>query len=122
MSRVSIGVDIVSINRIESIIKSDIGNRFIARIFTDLEIKYCEEKANPFQHYAGRFAAKESIKKALLSRGITHSWFKNIEIQSRSDGAPDVHLLTPFSSEYQCECSISHTGNNAIAFALIQKK
>ena len=48
--------------------------------------------------------------------------FKKIEIQSRQDGAPIVHLPKPYHSKYHCECSISHDGDSAISFALMQKK
>ena len=41
------------------------GDKFLIRIFTDNEIRYCESKGpNKYQHYAGRFAAKESVMKA----------------------------------------------------------
>ena len=53
---------------------------------------------------------------------VIHNWLKKIEIQSRKDGAPIVRLPKPYQSNYHCECSISHDGDNAIAFALMQKK
>tara|TARA_Y100000294_G_scaffold90459_1_gene84307 strand:+ start:28 stop:399 length:372 start_codon:yes stop_codon:yes gene_type:complete len=123
MHDLSIGVDIVSIDRIYNILNSQNGNRFKHRIFTDPEISYCQNKANSIQHFAGRFAAKEAVKKAILSSHINQNiWFKKIEIKSRQDGAPLVRLPKPIQSDYQCECSISHEGNHAIAFAIMQKK
>lgn len=123
MLDLSIGIDIVSIERMENILNSQKGARFKHRIFTVPEISYCQNRANSPHHFAGRFAAKEAVKKAILSRGKNQNpWFKKIEIQSRQDGAPIVRLPKPYQSNYHCDCSISHDGDNAIAFALIQKK
>ena len=124
MIDLSIGVDIVSIERMENILNSQKGTRFKQRIFTGSEITYCQNRGrNASQHFAGRFAAKEAVKKAILSKGDNQSpWFKKIEILSRQDGAPIVRLPKLYQSNYHCECSISHDGNNAIAFALMQKK
>ena len=123
MIDLSIGVDIVSIERMENILNSQKGARFKHRIFTGSEIAYCQNRANSSHNFAGRFAAKEAVKKAILSRGKNQNpWFKKIEIQSRQDGAPIVRLPKPYQSNYHCDCSISHDGDNAIAFALIQKK
>ena len=123
MLDLSIGIDIVSIERMENILNSQKGARFKHRIFTVPEISYCQNRANSSHHFAGRFAAKEAVKKAILSRGKNQNpWFKKIEIQSRRDGAPIVRLPKPYQSNYHCDCSISHDGDNAIAFALIQKK
>ena len=123
MLDLSIGVDIVSIDRMKNILNSNKGIRFKHRIFTKSEIFYCQNRANSSHHFAGRFAAKEAVKKAILSRGKNqNTWFKKIEIQSRQDGAPIVRLPKSYQSIYHCECSISHDGDNAIAFALMQKK
>ena len=89
MLDLSIGIDIVSIERMENILNSQKGDRFRHRIFTVPEISYCQNRANSSHHFAGRFAAKEAVKKAILSRGKNQNpWFKKIEIQSRQDGAP----------------------------------
>lgn len=123
MLDLSIGIDIVSIERMENILNSQKGARFKHRIFTVPEISYCQNRANSSHHFAGRFAAKEAVKKAILSRGKNQNpWLKKIEIQSRQDGAPIVRLPKPYQSNYHCDCSISHDGDNAIAFALMQKK
>ena len=123
MLDLSIGIDIVSIERMGNILNSQKGARFKHRIFTVPEISYCQNRANSSHHFAGRFAAKEAVKKAILSRGKNQNpWFKKIEIQSRQDGAPIVRLPKPYQSNYHCDCSISHDGDNAIAVALIQKK
>jgi len=125
MIDLSIGVDIVSIARIKNILQSQRGTRFKHRVFTESEIAYCQDRGRraASHHFAGRFAAKEAVKKAILSKEENQGpWFKEIEISSRQDGAPIVHLPKPYHSKYHCECSISHDGDSAISFALMQKK
>ena len=122
MDNFSIGVDIESINRIKTILRSKIGERFKDRIFTKAEIKYCDNKYNPYQHFAGRFAAKEAVKKAILSKGFNNITFKNIEILSNSIGSPLISLPKIYHFKYSFNCSISHSGDNALAFVLINKK
>ena len=61
--RILTGTDIIEINRIKDSIES-LGDSFKNKIYTEEEIKYCETRKNAkYQHYAGRFAAKEAIKK-----------------------------------------------------------
>ena len=114
-----IGTDIVSVLRIEKIIQQH-SQRFKERTYTPIEIKYCDSKAAPPIHYAGRFAAKEAIKKALLSSGIVPNIdFTVIEILSTKSGAPEVQLNHPLLDKISCKVSISHTDDTAIAFALV---
>jgi holo-[acyl-carrier protein] synthase len=66
------GVDIAEVPRIRASIER-FGDRFLRRIFTEGEIRYCERKATRFESYAARFAAKEAGMKALgtgWSRGV----------------------------------------------------
>ena len=115
-----IGTDIVSVVRIQKIIQQH-SQRFIKRTYTTIEIKYCDSKAAPAIHYAGRFAAKEAIKKALLSSGIVSNIdFAAIEILSIESGAPEVQLNHPPLDQITCKVSISHTDDTAIAFAIVR--
>jgi len=60
-----VGTDIIEVSRIEKLINEK-GDKFLNRIYTVNEIDYCESKGlNKYQHYAGRFAAKESTFKAV---------------------------------------------------------
>ena len=61
---IGIGFDMVKVARIESVL-SRWGSRFEKRVFTELEITYCNSKKNRFQGLACRFAAKEAVFKAL---------------------------------------------------------
>ena len=61
------GIDIIEISRIKESI-DELQDKFINKIYTDNEIKYCESKKNQrYQHYAARFAAKEATFKAISS-------------------------------------------------------
>ena len=86
-----VGVDLIEIERIRRALERH-GDGFKERCFTEAERAYCDSKPNPPQHYAGRFAAKEAVGKALGS-GVYFTW-KEIEIRGRpkpgssSPGAP----------------------------------
>ncbi len=120
MHDVFIGTDILSVSRIESILSSDQKERFLNRIFTKAERAYCENKANPAIHYAGRFSAKEAVTKAILSsKLLSEISMKDIEILSEESGAPTVVIHAELPSAYQCKVSISHSHDSAVAFAVL---
>ena len=119
MSEYFIGTDIVSVSRIEKILQQ-YSDRFKKHVFTDKEKSYCDLKSNPAVHYAGRFAAKEAVKKALYSSSIINSIdFADIEIISNVSGAPEVKLSTQNLKNVFVKVSISHIDELAIAFALV---
>ena len=121
MSDIFIGTDIVSIPRLKKTINSSQGDKFINRIFTENEINYCNNKVDSFIHFAGRFAAKEAIAKALLSSEIIDSVnMKSIEIISGKNRKPEVNIIISNELKFQCKVSISHTDEYAVAFALIE--
>ena len=80
-----VGVDLIEIERIRRALQRP---GFRERCFTEAEREYCDGKANPAQHYAGRFAGKEAVGKA-LGCGVNFTW-KEIEIRGRPK--PGVHL------------------------------
>ena len=61
-----IGTDIVEVDRINKLVLK-YGQLFKNKVFTTLEQNYCDSRSTPSIHYAGRFAAKESIIKAVKS-------------------------------------------------------
>ena len=114
-----IGTDIVAVSRIQNIIHKH-SDRFKKHTFTENEKKYCDLKPNPAFHYAGRFAAKEAIKKALYSSKIINSIdFVDIEILNSDSGVPEVQLLHHELNNFHVKISISHIEEYAIAFALV---
>ena len=82
-----VGVDLIEIERVQRALDRH-GDGFRERCFTAEERAYCDSKPNPAQHYAGRFAAKEAVGKALGS-GVYFTW-KEIEIVGRPK--PGVRL------------------------------
>jgi holo-[acyl-carrier protein] synthase len=82
---VTVGVDLIEIERIRRALDRP---GFRDRCFTPDEQAYCDSRANPAQHYAGRFAAKEAVGKA-LGCGVYFTW-KEIEVRGRPK--PGVHL------------------------------
>ena len=88
-----IGTDIVPIFRIKKNIEEK-KDRFLDHIFTAIEQRICNEKATPSIHYSGKFAAKEAVKKALLSsKVIENITLKSIEIQNDDFGVPLIYLF-----------------------------
>ena len=121
MPDIFIGTDIVSVSKIKTSIESASREKFINRIFTEKENEYCSHKAYPEIHFAGRFAAKEAITKALLSSDVIDSVkMRSIEILPGTDRRPIVNLDINLKIKFNCKVSISHTDKNAIAFAIFE--
>ena len=115
-----IGTDIVEVDRINKLLLKS-GELFKNKVFTTLEQNYCDSKSTPSIHYAGRFAAKESIIKAVKSSGYKNPIpFKDIEILPSDSGAPIVDLH--FVLEGEGKVAISHTESHATASALYIQK
>ena len=120
------GIDIIEVSRIkENIIK--FGDVFLNRIYTKKEIDYCEsKKVQKYQSYAGRFAAKEAIFKAIsecLDSKFDIEW-KDIEILNDVNGRPFVNfygnIANKLEEKYEIDVSISHIGEIAIANTVIK--
>jgi holo-[acyl-carrier protein] synthase len=100
------GVDLCEVSRIKDAIGRH-GRRFVERIFTEREIDYSESKANSFERFAARFAAKEAGMKALgtgWSRGVT---WKDFEVANLSTGRPTLRLHGK-AAEIAKELGVSH--------------
>ena len=78
---VRVGVDLIEIERIRRALDRHPG--FRERCFTEAERAYCDSRPNPAQHYAGRFAGKEAVGKA-LGFGIARAFaWRDVEISGR---------------------------------------
>ncbi len=89
MNIIGIGTDITEVLRIAQMIERH-GELFINRVYTEHEIHYCQARKMSNQHYAGRWAAKEAVLKAIGTgwrRGI--SW-RDVEIRNLPGGKPVV--------------------------------
>lgn len=85
------GVDLAEVGRIREAIER-YGDRFMRRIYTESEIAYVERKANRFERYAGRFAAKEAGMKAIgtgWKRGVR---WQDFEVSNLPSGRPTLRL------------------------------
>jgi holo-[acyl-carrier protein] synthase len=112
MPPISLGVDIVDVPRISRLIRN---KRFLSRVFSSVEVKYCLGKRNAAQHFAVRFAAKEAVYKALRRAGVSH---KQIWIENKADGRPVVRLQGSLKRlEKNVSISLSHTAEYAVAMA-----
>ncbi len=88
---VGIGIDLAEVDRIRTAIERH-GQRFIERIYTNGEIAYVGRKANRFERYAARFAAKEAGMKALgtgWKRGVR---WRDFEVANLPSGKPALRL------------------------------
>jgi holo-[acyl-carrier protein] synthase len=121
---IGIGVDLVDVRRFESIIYRW-GDRFLKRIFTEKEIRYCNTKKHPAQRFASRFAAKQAFVKALFPRGLNVIHFRDIEIGER-DQRPVVNLCGAIDSEARkagiksSHVMVSHDGDYCIANVVLE--
>ena len=116
----NIGTDIVEIDRIRYLIDR-YGLKFISKIFSKNEITYCLDKKDPSIHFAGRFSAKEAIKKA-ISKSYKDNFFplNQLSIQNDKNGRP--FLSNDFLDSKSIDISISHTTSHAVSFAILKVK
>lgn len=124
----STGVDLAEVDRIQSALEDPrSGQRFRARVFTEAEIAYCEQKQRgKYESYAGRFAAKEAVMKALgRGWGAKVRWL-DIEVVRGNGGKPDIALhdkTAALAAELgirRWAVSITHTKRYGLAFVVAQ--
>ena len=120
--KIRTGIDMIEIERIKQSIE-DTNGKFCERVYTEKEIEYCEsKKAQKYQHYAARFAAKEAFFKAvspLLENKYDIGW-KDMEVLNDENGRPYVHILTEKVNYIEnIDISISHCKSYAIANVIV---
>jgi holo-[acyl-carrier protein] synthase len=122
---VGTGIDIAEVPRIAQSI-ARFGDRFVRRVFTEGEIRYCESKANRAERYAARFAAKEAAMKA-LGTGWNHGvrWV-DCEVVRTPGGRPTMRFhakAAEFAAKLGAKnaaLSLSHTAEQAIAQVILE--
>jgi len=120
-----LGTDIIEVGRLTSKINREAG--FREMIFSKNEIDYCETKANKFEHYAARFAAKEAFFKAIGTGWTKDTAFNEIEIRNGDDGKPELVLLGKTRETIasfgigKIFVSLSHLKEMASAVVIIEK-
>lgn len=122
------GVDLAEVDRIRAALEDPrIGLRFRARVYTAKEIAYCETKQRgKYESYAGRFAAKEAVMKALgRGWGAKVRWL-DIEVARALSGKPEI-VLHDKTAQLAAELgirrwalSITHTKEHGLAFVIAQ--
>ena len=86
-----IGTDLIEVERVADKMEKKAG--FKELVFSPGEIIYCEAKANKYEHYAARFAAKESFLKAIGTGWRNGTAFNEIEIYNDAAGKPELRFL-----------------------------
>ena len=90
MDIVGIGTDIVECLRIGRMIESH-GERFLQQVFSCHEVRFCNERKRPLEHFAALWAAKEAILKAIGLAGRGLNW-TDVEVRQEGNGRPEVRL------------------------------
>jgi holo-[acyl-carrier protein] synthase len=120
-----LGIDIIEISRIKESI-DEYGSNFLQKVYTPKEIEYCSAKANKYQHFAARFAAKEAVYKAFSTSHQEGLSWQDIEITNEPSGMPIVKLngkLKSFlSKDKDLKISISHSDNFVTCVAIIDQR
>ncbi|MEN3311309.1 MAG: holo-[acyl-carrier protein] synthase [Actinomycetota bacterium] len=119
----TVGVDLIEIERVRRALERYPG--FRERCFTEAERAYCDSRANPAQSYAGRFAGKEAVGKA-LGFGVARAFaWRDIEIAGRPK--PSVRLSGRIAAWAErvgagsIDLSMTHSRELANAVAVIDK-
>ncbi len=117
-----VGIDLIDVNRIAKLMHNE---RFLQRIYTANELKYCFRKRFPERSLAARFAAKEAVGKA-IGTGIMNRFlrWKDVEIV-RTTGKPSIKLYGPAAellADAEFQLSLTHTDNLAAAVVYFQCK
>jgi holo-[acyl-carrier protein] synthase len=122
---VGTGIDLAEVDRIRQAVER-YGQRFLERIYTPAEIAYVERKANRFERYAARFAAKEAGMKA-IGTGWRHGvrW-QDFEVANLPSGRPTLRLhgeAARFAERLGVQSvslSLTHTAKEGMAFVILE--
>jgi holo-[acyl-carrier protein] synthase len=121
------GIDVCEVDRIQTAIQSSYGRRFVERVFTQLEVAYAESKANKFERYAARFAAKEAGMKALGTGWRGGLSWHDLEVANLPSGRPTLRLsgkaaeIAERLGVRKISLSLTHTAAQAVAMVLLEK-
>jgi holo-[acyl-carrier protein] synthase len=122
---VGIGLDLAEVARIRAAIERH-GRRFVERIYTPAEIAYAERKANRYERYAARFAAKEAGMKAIGTgwrRGVR---WRDFEVLNLPSGRPTLRFhgvaakVADGLGVRNIVLSLTHTADQGIAIVILE--
>ncbi len=123
MKTIGIGTDIIECDRIDRMVQRH-GDHFVQRVYTAEEVRYCSSHRCADQHYAGRWAAKEAVLKAIGTGWISGITWQDVEVANEASGRPIVRLhggAAKVASELgvtEIQISITHCKSHAVAFAV----
>ena len=123
---IGIGNDITDIRRIEKVIERH-GERFLSRIFTDVERARAERRAKSIETYAKRFAAKEACSKALGTGMRGGVWWRDMGVVNLPSGRPTMKLTGGAAARlakllppgYEADIHVSITDEYPLAQAFV---
>ncbi|HZO53222.1 MAG TPA: holo-[acyl-carrier-protein] synthase [Bryobacteraceae bacterium] len=119
------GVDLAEVDRVQRSIER-FGERFLNRVYTAGEIAYVQRKANKYERYAARFAAKEAGMKAIGTgwrRGVR---FQDFEVANLPSGKPTLRLhgvaaeVAAKLGVKHISLSLTHTAQQGMAFVILE--
>lgn len=122
---VGTGVDLCEVPRIRQAIERH-GARFTGRVFTDTESAYAESKANRYERYAARFAAKEAAMKALGTGWRGGIAWRDFEVTNHASGRPTLRFHGKAAEIAQkhgvrnISLSLTHTAEQAMAMVILE--
>lgn len=120
-----IGIDLVRIQRLKEVVEKW-GDRFLSRVFTEIELTYCSQRKDPYLSLAVRFAAKEAFIKA-IGFDVPVS-MKDIEVVNYGNGKPSLKVgkrLKEFFKEKgirTTHLSLSHEKDYGVACVVLEDK
>ena len=120
-----VGTDLAEVGRIREAIERH-GRRFIDRIYTPREIAYVDGKANRFERYAARFAAKEAGMKAIGTGWTQGVRWQDFEVANLPSGKPTLLLhgeaaaIAAQLGIRQINLSMTHTAEQAMAVVILE--
>jgi holo-[acyl-carrier protein] synthase len=122
---VGTGVDLAEVDRIRESIER-FGEKFLKRIYTEREIAYVERKANKYERYAARFAAKEAGMKAIGTGWRKGVRWQDFEVVNLPSGRPTLKLhgvAAEFASRLgvtNIQLSLTHTAQSGLAYVILE--
>ena len=115
IEKMGIGIDIVDVGQFTKIPYTK-KPAFYKKVFLPSEIEYCLKFKNPYQHFAGKFAIKEAVKKSMNEQISMLSI-----ITSHINSKPTVTLANKLSRKHKFLVSVSHEKNFAVAVVILEQ-
>ena len=126
MRIIGTGVDLCEVERIAKALESAHGKRLIERVYTPAESAYALSKANKYERFAARFAAKEAGMKALGTGWRGGIGWQDLEVANLPSGRPTLRLHGKAAERAEkmgvknISLSLTHTDTMAMAMVIFE--